>query len=77
MRHLERYRAGPAIAFEVGGADRHIPKENACAFVDALRDAHATPPDRLRVNVHAGLDHLGVTTSAEALDGAARWLLAE
>jgi hypothetical protein len=34
------------------------------------------PADRLRVNVHPGLDHLGVTTSAEALESAAGWLLA-
>jgi dienelactone hydrolase len=76
MRHLERYRAGAAISFELGGDDHHIPTANARAFVDALLDAHAMPPERLRINVHPGLDHLGVTTSAEALDGAASWLLA-
>jgi dienelactone hydrolase len=76
MRHLERYRGGAALGFELGGADRHIPKENAQAFVDALLGMHAVAPDRLRVNVHPDLDHMGVTTSAEALEGAAGWLLA-
>jgi hypothetical protein len=47
------------------------------AFVDALLRTHvATPPERLRVKVHPGLDHLGVTTSAESLEDAAGWLLA-
>jgi hypothetical protein len=76
MRHLKRYRGGAALGFELGGADRHIPKENAQAFVDALLGMHAVAPDRLRVNVHPDLDHMGVTTSAEALEGAAGWLLA-
>lgn len=77
MRHLERYRGGAALAFELGGADHHIPKENAQAFVDALRETHVVAPERLRLNVHPGLDHLGVTTSAEALEAAAGWLLAD
>jgi hypothetical protein len=75
MRHLERYRGGAALGFELGGADRHIPKENAQAFADALLDMDAVPPERLRVHVHPELDHLGVTTSAEALENAAGWLL--
>jgi dienelactone hydrolase len=76
MRHLERYRGGAALGFELGGADHHIPQENAQAFADALRERPGVGPERLRLNVHPGLDHLGVTTSAEALESAAGWLLA-
>lgn len=70
-RHLERYVDGAAIAFELGGADRHIPAANAEAFRDALPQAAA----RLRIQVHPDLDHLGVTTNESALAAAAQWLL--
>jgi uncharacterized protein len=77
MQHLDRYRGGAALGFELGGADHHIPQANAQAFADALLNTHGVSPERLRLNVHPGLDHLRVTTSAEALEGAAGWLLAD
>ena len=76
MRHLERYRNGAAITFELGEADHHIPKENAQAFVDALRQMGTASPANLRVQTYPGLDHVGVTTSGAALDAAADWILA-
>ena len=76
MRHLKRYRDGAPIDFELGGADHHIPKENAQAFVHALVETHAVPAVTLRLSVHPGLDHFGVTRSADALESAVRWLLA-
>jgi hypothetical protein len=76
MRHVERYRNGAAITFELGEADRHIPKENAEAFVDVLRAMETASPRNLRVRTYPGLDHLGVARSGAALDAAADWILA-
>jgi hypothetical protein len=75
MRHLERYEDGPAIAFELGEDDLHIPSQNAQAFVEAVRKLRPAAPASLRVEINPGLDHLGVTTSDAALDAAAAWLL--
>ncbi len=76
MRHLERYRDGAAITFELGEADHHIPRENAQAFVDTLLQTRAATPASLRIQIYPGLDHFGVTTSDAALSAAADWLLA-
>jgi uncharacterized protein len=70
-RHLGRYRGRPAIAFELGKADHHIPPENARAFAREVHQADPAPGDRIRIQTYPGLDHLGVTTSDTALTAAA------
>jgi dienelactone hydrolase len=66
-RHLERYEGGVAISFELGGADHHIPAENAREFREALTPA---AQDRIRIQIHSGLDHFGVVRSDAALGAA-------
>ena len=72
--HLDRYTHGAAITFELGQQDRHVPAHNAVHFRDQLNKLAPAATDRVRVQIHAGLDHLGVTTSEEALTAAAAWL---
>lgn len=76
-RHFERYRRGVAITFELGGADHHVPVENASMFITDLRQLDPTAAAHLRVQMYPGLDHLGVTTSDTSLTAAAQWLLAD
>ena len=57
MTHLEAYTACPAIAFECGAADAHVPAEAALRFQAALRATYAKNPARLRVNVEPGVGH--------------------
>ncbi|MGH7920511.1 MAG: alpha/beta fold hydrolase [Candidatus Dormibacteraceae bacterium] len=75
IRHLERYRRGIAITFELGDADHHIPSDNARAFVDELSRLDPAAAAHLRVQTYPGLDHLAVTTDDTALTQAADWLL--
>ena len=49
MTHLESFRRGPAIGFELGAADRHIPPGNAHAFRDALGDLAPDAARRVRI----------------------------
>ena len=74
-RHLEHYRSGTAIAFEVGGADDHVPADNARAFAAALRRAEPDKSARVRIQTYPGLDHFGVTTSPAPQNAAIDWLL--
>jgi hypothetical protein len=61
MLHPDRYLHGPAIAFEFGELDRHIPAENAERFAREVSDLGGAAD--IRITRHAGLDHL---TSARA-----------
>jgi dienelactone hydrolase len=74
-RHLERYRRGCAITFELGEADRHIPSENAQAFVRGLQQIDPAAAARIRIQTYPGLDHLGVTSNDTPLTAAADWLI--
>jgi len=73
-RHLERYREGAAIAFELGEDDHHVPQENARAFARELDQLAPVAGVRVRVQMYPGLDHRGVTTNEAALDAATAWL---
>jgi dienelactone hydrolase len=65
--HLERYRARPEITFDLGGDDRHIPRQNAEAFRDALVALDPEAGRRVRIRVHDGLDHLAAARDPEVL----------
>jgi uncharacterized protein len=64
MTHLGRYARGPAIAFECGSEDFHVPAEAALRFKDALAAAHPEAAERVRVTVHPGLGHLDAVQNA-------------
>jgi dienelactone hydrolase len=73
MTHLERYRTRPAIAFDLGADDRHIPRANAEAFRDALVRLASGSADRVQIRVHAG-GHLAAGRNPAALAAALDFL---
>lgn len=75
MTHLDAYTRGPAIAFESGAADSHVPSDGAIRFRDALRAAHPNLADRVRVTVHPDLGHFDAGQSEEVLNRSLEWLL--
>lgn len=66
--HPERYRQRPAIAFEFGADDRHIPAENAVRF------ARETGNPDIRVTSHLGLDHLTSARDPQLVQRCVDWL---
>lgn len=76
-RHLERYRRGVAMTFELGEDDHHITAENARAFVRALQAVDPAAAADIRVQTYAGLDHLAVVSGDTPLMAAADWLLTD
>jgi dienelactone hydrolase len=57
MFHLDAYSQCPAIAFECGADDHHVPPDGALRFQAALQTTYAACPDRLRVTLHPGVEH--------------------
>lgn len=76
-RHLERYRGGQAITFELGEDDHHVPSENARAFVNELQQMQPATRAQLRVQTYPRLAHLAVTTGDAPLAAAVDWLMPE
>lgn len=73
MTHLDRYRDRPDIAFDLGAADRHIPRANAEAFRGALMQLDPSAADRVRIRLHDG-DHLAAGRNPTALRAALDFL---
>ena len=65
MTHLDRYFRGPAIAFECGGDDSHVPAQAALQFQRTLNYASSAAATRMRVTVHPGLGHLDAVRNPE------------
>lgn len=57
LTHLATYAHGPAITFECGAEDTHVPPDGALRFQSALREADPAAGERVRVNLHPGLGH--------------------
>ena len=76
-RHLERFRRGVAITFELGESDHHVPGENAREFVSELCRLEPAAVAQLRVQTYPGRDHLAITTDGSALAAALGWLLTQ
>jgi fermentation-respiration switch protein FrsA (DUF1100 family) len=58
VTHLERYAHGPAILFEHGGDDDHVPVENAHRFAAALAGQNPAAGKNVTVRVSDGLAHV-------------------
>lgn len=74
--HLEAYARGPAIAFECGDDDTHVPPDGAVRFQRALADAYPEIREHVRVTRHPGLGHLEAGGAPELTDRAIAWLTA-
>jgi len=57
LTNLGGFSRCPAITFECGAEDDHVPPDGALRFQEALRPTYASTPDRLRVNLHPGAGH--------------------
>lgn len=75
--HSDRFATGPAIAFELGEDDEHIPPRLALAFARSVADAGNSSADRVTVTVHPGLDHAKATADPGLLARAIAWLARE
>ncbi len=74
MTNLARFTHGPAIRFELGAADTHVPPHSAFAFVDALRAVAPLAADRVQVIAHEGMGHLDAARDETVLAAAITWL---
>lgn len=57
LTNLAGYSHCPAITFECGADDDHVPPDGALRFQSALQETYRSCPDRLRVNLHPGAGH--------------------
>jgi uncharacterized protein len=74
MLHLDSYTRGPAITFECGDADTHVPPDGAERFKAALVELNADAGGRVRVTRHPGLDHFGGARSPDLMAACADFL---
>ena len=58
LTHLSAYQHGPAISFECGANDTHVPPDGALRFQAALRQATPAAAERMRVNLIPDAGHL-------------------
>jgi len=57
LTNLGGYAHCPAMTFECGAEDDHVPPDGGLRFQRALRETYQSHPDRLRVNLHPGVGH--------------------
>ena len=57
LTNLSSYDHCPAIAFECGADDDHVPPDGALRFQTALKETYKERPDRLRVNLYPNVGH--------------------
>jgi len=62
LTNLRGYAHCPAITFECGAEDDHVPPDGALRFQVALQEIYKSQPDRLRVNLHPGVGHQATPT---------------
>ena len=67
LTHVENYAHRPAILFECGADDVHVPPDGAQRFATAL--GH-----NVQVNVRAGLGHIDGASSPELIESSIAWL---
>lgn len=61
MFNLDGYAHCPAITFECGAEDRHVPPDGALRFQAALQETYKSCPGKLAVNLHPGVGHQATT----------------
>jgi dienelactone hydrolase len=57
ITHLTSYAHCPAITFECGEMDTHVPPDGALRLQEALKETYQARPERLRVNLHPDTGH--------------------
>ena len=57
ITHIDSYSHCPAMTFECGAEDYHVPPEGALRFQEALGNTYSTCPEKLRVTLHPDVGH--------------------
>jgi uncharacterized protein len=73
--HLDAYVHGPAITFECGADDTHVPPDGALRFQAALREAYPAVAERVRVTLHPGIGHLDGAQNPTLARNCLAWFL--
>ncbi len=76
LTHPEHFTHGPAILFESGQDDDHVPVEAAHRFAHALAARSQSTGPRVTVRVTDGLGHVDSVRNPDAVDRCIRWLSA-
>ena len=74
VTHLGHYTHGPAILFEGGQADQHVPMEAAYRFATALADRSPAAGKHISVRVTENLGHREAVSNPDAVDRSLAWL---
>lgn len=74
ITHPEHFAHGPAILFESGQDDTHIPVEAARRFATALTKHSPTAGENITVHVAEGLGHIESVGNLDAIDRCVHWL---
>ena len=74
LSHLSHYAHAPAIAFECGADDSHVPPDGALRFRDALTEAYPHAAASVRVTIHPGTGHLDAAENPALFQNCLAWL---
>ncbi len=74
LSHLSHYAHGPAIAFECGADDTHVPPDGALRFRDALAKAYPHAAAGVRVALHPGTGHMESAQKPALFQNCLAWL---
>lgn len=72
--HLENFAHGPAILFESGQGDDHVPVEAAHRFASALTKQSPMAGENVTVRATKGLGHVDSVRNPVAIDRCVHWL---
>jgi hypothetical protein len=76
VTHIGHFAHGPAIRFESGQDDDHVPVVAAFRFVEALAREHPTAAESVTIHVTPGLGHVESVRNPEAVERCLEWLRA-
>ena len=74
LSHLSHYAHAPAIAFECGADDTHVPPDGALRFRDALAKAYPRAAAGVRVTLHPGTGHMESAQNPALFQNCLAWL---
>lgn len=75
LTHLDAYAHGPAITFECGTDDTHVPAEAALRFQAALAESYPNSAERVRVRLHSGLSHAEAVRALAPAQNCLAWFV--
>ena len=74
ITHPEHFAHGPAILFESGQDDTHVPVEAAHRFATALTRHSPTAGHNITIHVAEGLAHIESVRNPDVIDRCVHWL---